>query len=107
MDYDSARRLLEVSASASAPEVERAYRRKALRAHPDRGGQTEAFLRLARARAVVLGEAVGTSPSGRREPLLVIHTQPLLRRLLDVLIASCTPAAVREARERARPRRVH
>lgn len=106
MDQDSARRLLGVSPSASAADVERAYRRRALVTHPDRGGETETFLHLARARAVVLGEAAPAGSARRREPLLVIHTQPMLRRLLDALIERYAPASYREARQQARSRRV-
>ena len=44
---------LGVSKSASADEIRRAYKKKAAKAHPDRGGDAEEFKRIARAYAIL------------------------------------------------------
>ncbi|MET0294969.1 MAG: DnaJ C-terminal domain-containing protein [Phenylobacterium sp.] len=43
MNLDRARQLIGVSASASTPEIRRAFRVAVKAAHPDRGGSAEAF----------------------------------------------------------------
>ncbi|HYI62492.1 MAG TPA: hypothetical protein VEW93_11885 [Acidimicrobiales bacterium] len=54
MDRLEAARELELSAGASADDVERAFRRAARGRHPDVGGDPNAFRRAAEARAVLL-----------------------------------------------------
>jgi hypothetical protein len=58
-DLDFARQLMGVGAGATRDEIERAYRRKAQKLHPDHGGDedamralNEAYARLKRARDV-------------------------------------------------------
>lgn len=50
--------VLEVPASASAGEIDAAYRRKAMAAHPDRGGTHEQMARLNQARDDGLAQVV-------------------------------------------------
>ena len=45
--------LLGVAAFASVEEIQRAYRRVALRAHPDKGGSEEYFKKLGHAREIL------------------------------------------------------
>lgn len=49
MNERSARALLGVSSSATVDQIKRAYRRAALAAHPDRGGDPAAFQQLVEA----------------------------------------------------------
>ena len=46
--------ILDVALGASADEIEIAYRRAALEAHPDRGGTNEAMARVNAARAKLI-----------------------------------------------------
>lgn len=50
----AARRLLGVSRSASAAEIEAAFRAALFKAHPDHGGSSEQTRRLTRARDLLL-----------------------------------------------------
>jgi hypothetical protein len=50
MDLDEARRILGVAANADRAEIESAYRRLMLRAHPDQGGSTGLAAQLNAAR---------------------------------------------------------
>lgn len=50
----AARRLLGVSARASAAEIEAAFRAALFKAHPDHGGTAEQTRRLTRARDLLL-----------------------------------------------------
>jgi hypothetical protein len=50
MSAEDARRILDVAANASRAEVDAAYRRLMLRAHPDRGGSTGLAAQLNAAR---------------------------------------------------------
>jgi curved DNA-binding protein CbpA len=91
MQRDEARRLLGVPAGASATEVGRAFRRHARAAHPDSGGDPEAFLRLVAARTLLAGGV----PVPRTR--LIVRHSPA-RRLLR---------ALRSRLPNARPPRVH
>lgn len=53
MEREAARRLLDVPSSAGPDEVERAFRRLAAAAHPDRGGDPERFRQLVEARTAL------------------------------------------------------
>jgi hypothetical protein len=57
------RELLDLPESFTAAEVERAYKKAALRAHPDQGGSDEAFIELSRARETALRYASAPSAS--------------------------------------------
>ncbi len=52
----AARTLLNLPENFTAAEVGRAFRRAALRAHPDKGGRPEDFLRLSEAYETLLDE---------------------------------------------------
>jgi hypothetical protein len=53
MQRDQARRLLGVAPGASPAEVDRAFRRRARAAHPDHGGDADAFRKLVVARSLL------------------------------------------------------
>ena len=55
--------MLGVPANASVPAIRNAYRKKALKAHPDRGGDAESFVLLQRAYRSLL-EARGEGLEG-------------------------------------------
>ncbi|AJC80944.1 hypothetical protein IE4803_CH03788 [Rhizobium etli bv. phaseoli str. IE4803] len=59
--------LLGVSANYTREEVVKAFRRKALRAHPDQGGTAEMFRKLVEARDRLLA-AIGTEAAKPKEP---------------------------------------
>ena len=46
LDYDSLYTLLGITSAATTAEIKRAYRRMALKYHPDRGGDAEKFKAL-------------------------------------------------------------
>lgn len=52
---DEALAVMELSAPAGYPEIERQYRRLAMRHHPDRGGEPAEFQRLERAMGILRG----------------------------------------------------
>lgn len=83
MQCDVARRVLGVASDASAAQVERAFRRHARDAHPDRGGDPDTFRLLVTARRVLAEPSRwdGGAASGAR--LTVRHTgrRAVLRRL--------------------------
>lgn len=54
MTPDDAARLLGLAVGASRDEVKAAFRAKARSAHPDAGGDKDAFIRLTRARDILL-----------------------------------------------------
>lgn len=71
--------LLEISSTATEQEIKRAYKKKALRAHPDKGGDEEEFKRIKAAYDVLLdpkkrkaydqyGEAAVTAMEGNLSP---------------------------------------
>lgn len=93
MDVVSARALLGVSRSADADQVKRAFRRLARSAHPDRGGTSDAFQRLADAQRVALA-AIPAPDSGR----------PSTERWLNGVEASAASGVVRPGTSRARRR---
>lgn len=55
LDAAQARSILGVSVAADRAEIEAAYRRLMLQAHPDRGGSSQWAARLNAARDVLLG----------------------------------------------------
>ena len=61
MDVHTARELLACEPGAGAEALKRAYRRAALKAHPDKGGDARAFQRVAEAYQAL--EAARTAPS--------------------------------------------
>ena len=69
--------MLEVSPGASAREVTEAFRRFALRHHPDRGGDPERFRMGAEAYRRLLSSAppAGGAPPGSRADV-VFHRRP-------------------------------
>jgi hypothetical protein len=81
-----ARLLLGVSPSASAAEVDRAFRRLAQQWHPDHGGDTDKFRRLVAARDALENTATGTAP------VVFVRSQPWWRRLLHALTRRRTRA---------------
>lgn len=89
MQRDEARRLLGVAPGTPVAEIERAFRRRASIAHPDRGGDAESFRRLVAARSLLTTaqslrtEAGGFQP-GPDRPRMVIRRSPA-RRLLRAL----------------------
>ena len=56
MTLAEARRMLGVSSEASPEEVARAYKRRAVEMHPDRGGSTEGMVELNAAKAILDGK---------------------------------------------------
>lgn len=77
MQRDVARQVLGVPAGAPACEVERAFRARALEAHPDRGGDAEAFrtvLAARRALRPLQPEDPRSGPGVTRTRLVVRHT---------------------------------
>lgn len=91
MDRQDAARLLGVPASAGEAEVERSFRMRARLAHPDHGGDAEAFRELLEARRVLRGP-LGRVDGAPRTRLDVVSTpanpvmrvvQALRERLLD------------------------
>lgn len=77
MQRDHARRVLGVPAGAPACEVERAFRRRALQAHPDRGGDADAFRTVLAARSALQPlqpEDLRCGPGVTRTRLVVRHT---------------------------------
>ena len=60
------RSVLGVSPDASAEEVKGAFRRKALEAHPDRGGSAEAFITLKRAYDAIVARRARSKASRAR-----------------------------------------
>jgi hypothetical protein len=95
MSAETAARLLGVTASADRDEVERAFRACARREHPDRGGDAATFQRLVAARA-----ALTESSARARKPLVVVHTQPAWRRLLEALVERVTGGSMEDRRVR-------
>lgn len=87
MSPQTARRLLQLSTTATPTDVDRSFRRRARALHPDRGGDTEAFRQLVHARAVLHG--LDGDAGSSRAPLLVVHRGSwwtrLSRALLDVV----------------------
>lgn len=59
--------VLGVGPDASAEEVKRAYRKRALEAHPDRGGDPEVFRRVQRAYEQALVRVRKRAPKRKRE----------------------------------------
>ena len=51
--------VLGVPRTGSQEEIQRAYRRLALKTHPDRGGSAEAFRRATEARDTAMEEVAG------------------------------------------------
>eukprot|EP00929_Paragymnodinium_shiwhaense_P058538 TRINITY_DN29313_c0_g1_i1.p1 TRINITY_DN29313_c0_g1~~TRINITY_DN29313_c0_g1_i1.p1 ORF type:complete len:258 (-),score=37.19 TRINITY_DN29313_c0_g1_i1:129-902(-) len=63
------RQTLGVDGSASAPEIKKAFRKRALAAHPDKGGSAEAFCEVVEAFEALLapgGPGDEEHPAGRR-----------------------------------------
>lgn len=56
MSYAEACEVLGVSRGASRDEILKAFRTKVQETHPDKGGSNEAFVRVVKAREVLLGE---------------------------------------------------
>ncbi len=97
MSPDTARRLLELSTTATTTDVDRSFRRLARVLHPDRGGDTEVFRRLVQARAVLRDpERNAEHP---RVPRIVVHRGPwwrvVTRALVDVVTRRRRPSPPR------------
>jgi hypothetical protein len=84
MSPETARSLLQLPATATPDDVERAFRRLAQERHPDHGGEAESFCRLLQARAVL--HDAGLPPSQLRAPVIVVHRGPWWRRLRRALL---------------------
>lgn len=99
MQREEARRLLGLAPGASPAEVERAFRRRAKAAHPDRGGDPDAFRELLAARAALISTASrtrGPEGGGTRTRLVVRHSRARrLYRALRARLPHRQPARVR------------
>jgi acetylornithine/succinyldiaminopimelate/putrescine aminotransferase len=82
MAPEVARRLLGVSARATAAEVDVAYRAAVRTAHPDVGGDAARFAELTAARRVLAGPA-SASRARSVPPLVVRHSRR--RRVLHAV----------------------
>jgi hypothetical protein len=63
MNSVDARQVLGVGASASEQDVKQAFRRLALITHPDRGGSSEAFIKVNEAYEILTGQRQASSAS--------------------------------------------
>lgn len=67
MDGTTARRLLGVPEHATRDDIDRAFRRAVLSAHPDRGGDANRFRQLVDARHVASATARAARPPAARD----------------------------------------
>ncbi|CAN5256627.1 hypothetical protein BH18ACT4_BH18ACT4_12340 [soil metagenome] len=85
-----ARRLLGVGPGATRDEVEAAFRRQVSRAHPDRGGDGDAFRLLVAARLVLVDGPPPTSAPG-----IVVRRHPWWRRTVGAVAKRRRPGPPR------------
>lgn len=106
MQRDVARQVLGVSAGAPAREVERAFRRRALQAHPDRGGDADAFRTVLAARSALrpLDSEDPRCGTGRTRTRLVVRHTGARRVLRHLRRRFPTPGSDRTTTPRRRVR---
>lgn len=93
--------VLKVKKGASAKEVRRAHRRRAMETHPDRGGSAEEF-KLVSAAWRVLGDPqkrANYDRTGRCEPDVPDNRVALLVNVLVCAFRSCTEQLTREGKK--------
>lgn len=99
MEHRQARALLGVPSGVTEADIERAFRRHAHSAHPDRGGSGELFRQIQEAREVLLLD-VGATP----QPVRVRRSlwQRIRRRLIESLPTFLLPRHLRHRGRRLR-----
>jgi DnaJ domain len=90
MDGSRARAVLGVPEHASPSELRRAFRRRSLGAHPDRGGDADAFVDLVRAFDVL----DATAPAVHELPARMLVAASVSR--VDCYDSPARPAPARE-----------
>lgn len=68
MSLSEARKVLDISPGAGIDEIQKSFKTKALKAHPDRGGSHEKMVELNVARDLLLGEGTSAPKGPARGP---------------------------------------
>lgn len=87
VDRATAAAILQLEPTASATEVDQAFRHQARALHPDAGGDQSGFERLVHARDILSSgtRTQGSPPLRPDRPLVILHNEPWWRRLLRAL----------------------